>query len=72
MMRNDCFSFAPVQVYGRKGGPFDAAALMGHHFFVIRAIGTSPDSSSGSKNGGEQQQDALCAEYHATVADWDV
>jgi hypothetical protein len=36
---------------------------MGHHFFVIRAIGGAD---------GPSQQDRLCADYFDTVEDWDV
>lgn len=39
---------------------------MGHHFFVIRAIG-----DSGSETGSEAQ-DRLCKQYFETVEDWDV
>lgn len=54
------------QVYGRKGATFDAAALMGHHFFVIRAIGDRANET------GSQAQERLTKEYFETVEDWDV
>jgi len=57
---------AGCKVFGRKGGVFDGKALMGHHFFVIRAIAPTADES------GEAIQDRLAKEYFETVEDWDV
>lgn len=56
------------QVYGRNGGEFDAAALMGHHFCVIRAVA----ANSGTQESSEQVQDRLVKDYFDTVEDWDV
>lgn len=56
-----------LQVYGRHGGVFDAAALMGHHFYVIRAVSSGNDGER-----AEAVQDRLAKEYFETVEDWDV
>lgn len=56
------------KVYGRNGGHFDAAALMGHHFCVIRAVA----ANSGTQESSEQVQDRLVKDYFDTVEDWDV
>lgn len=52
------------QVYGRHGGIFDSKALMGHHFFVIRAIAGS------EKESGEEIQDRLTKEFFETIEDY--
>ena len=54
------------QVYGRKGGKFDENTLMGHHFFVIRAI------AGNEKEKSEEIQDRLTREFFETIEDWDV
>lgn len=56
-----------AQVYGRQGKPFDEKALMGHHFFVIRAIG----GAGGNGARGEEIQDRLTKEFFETVEDFD-
>ena len=55
-----------LKVYGRQGGIFDAKALMGHHFFVVRAVAPASGVSA------EDIQDRLCKEYHETIEEWDV
>ncbi|GAA5880973.1 hypothetical protein JCM3774_001492 [Rhodotorula dairenensis] len=56
------------KVYGRGGKPWNPQDLMGHHFFVVRAIA---DAADGSETG-EQAQDRIAKEFFAAAEDWDV
>lgn len=52
---------------GRGGKPWKPQDLMGHHFFVVRAIA---DAADGSETG-EQAQDRIAKEFFAAAEDWD-
>ena len=45
---------------GRSGREFEPQDLMGHHFFVVRAM-----------EGGEEQQDKLAKEFFETCEEYD-
>lgn len=52
--------------YGRDGKPFDDGVdLMGHHFFVVRAIGDTE-----TEKGGDAQ-DRIAKEFFSVVEQWD-
>lgn len=53
------------QVYGRNGSTFDEKALMGHHFFVIRAIAGNERETS------DAIQDRLTTEFFETIEEYD-
>ncbi|GAA5855269.1 hypothetical protein JCM8547_009010 [Rhodosporidiobolus lusitaniae] len=50
------------KVYGKGGKPFSPQDLMGHHFFVVRAIS--------EENGGEEQQDRIAREFFETCEEY--
>ncbi|GAA6024060.1 hypothetical protein JCM10207_009294 [Rhodosporidiobolus poonsookiae] len=47
------------KVYGKGGAPFSPQDLMGHHFFVVRAM-----------EGGEAAQDKIAKEFFETAEEW--
>ncbi|GAA5847660.1 hypothetical protein JCM5353_006855 [Sporobolomyces roseus] len=51
---------AGAKVYGRSGKEFEPQDLMGHHFFVMRAM-----------EGGVDQQDKLAKEFFETCEEYD-
>ncbi|GAA5890441.1 hypothetical protein JCM5296_005048 [Sporobolomyces johnsonii] len=57
---------AGAKVFGKSGKPFLPQDLMGHHFFVVRAIGDTAGET------GEQAQERIAKEFFATAEEWDV
>lgn len=53
--------------YGRDGKPFsdDGVDLMGHHFFVVRAIGDTETEK------GSDAQDRIAKQFFSVVEQWD-
>ncbi|GAA6061816.1 hypothetical protein JCM10212_001122 [Sporobolomyces blumeae] len=51
---------AGAKVYGRSGKAFEPQDLMGHHFFVVRAM-----------EGGEDAQDKIAREFFDTCEEYD-
>ncbi|KAK4705662.1 myo-inositol-1(or 4)-monophosphatase, partial [Phenoliferia sp. Uapishka_3] len=56
---------AGAKVYGRGGKAWEDEDLMGHYFFVVRAIGDT------SKESGEVAQDRIAKEFFGCAEDWD-
>ncbi|GAA5905170.1 hypothetical protein JCM8208_000302 [Rhodotorula glutinis] len=52
------------KVYGKGGAPFAPQDLMGHHFFVVRAIADSEGET------GEQAQDRIAKEFFAVAEEY--
>ncbi|GAA6021625.1 hypothetical protein JCM11491_001243 [Sporobolomyces phaffii] len=51
---------AGAKVYGRSGKEFEPQDLMGHHFFVVRAM-----------EGGSESQDRIAKEFFETCEEYD-
>ncbi|KAM0787412.1 hypothetical protein ACM66B_003495 [Microbotryomycetes sp. NB124-2] len=58
---------AGAKVYGKGGKPFEPQDLMGHHFFVVRAIGDHSETGE----TGEQAQDRIAKQFFETVVEWE-
>ncbi|SGY16024.1 BQ5605_C012g06737 [Microbotryum silenes-dioicae] len=56
---------AGAKVFGRGGKNFEAQDLMGHHFFVVRAI------EDGEKETGPQAQARIAAEFFEAAEEWE-
>ncbi|BGP47653.1 hypothetical protein JCM10450v2_003518 [Rhodotorula kratochvilovae] len=52
------------KVYGKGGAPFEPQDLMGHHFFVVRAIADTEGES------GEEAQDRIAREFFAVAEEY--
>ncbi|GAA5942379.1 hypothetical protein JCM10213_004156 [Rhodosporidiobolus nylandii] len=51
------------KVYGNSGAPLQPQDLMGHHFFVVRAIGDTLDAEGKVVETGEQAQDRIAKAF---------
>ncbi|KAK4049020.1 hypothetical protein OIV83_004381 [Microbotryomycetes sp. JL201] len=58
---------AGAKVYGKAGKAFEPQDLMGHHFFVVRAIGDNNETGE----TGEQAQDRIAKQFFDTVVEWE-
>ncbi|KAK4056002.1 hypothetical protein OIO90_002997 [Microbotryomycetes sp. JL221] len=58
---------AGAKVFGKGGKPWQAQDLMGHHFFVVRAIGDNAQTGE----SGEEAQDRIAKQFFDTVVEWE-
>ncbi|BGP15665.1 hypothetical protein JCM10213_006165 [Rhodosporidiobolus nylandii] len=58
------------KVYGKSGAPFQPQDLMGHHFFVVRAIGDTLDAEGKVVETGEQAQDRIAKAFFEVAEEY--
>ncbi|GAA5993013.1 hypothetical protein JCM11641_007924 [Rhodosporidiobolus odoratus] len=58
------------KVYGKSGTPFQPQDLMGHHFFVVRAIADTVDEKGEVVEKGEEGQDRIARRFFEVAEEY--